>query len=464
MFSWSDGTPRKAVSPNFHFRDFAISHDGRTIACFDPTSHEVVIWDLIEGQEVSRLTDPALPLTSAAFSPSGDYFAAAGYDGNVYLYDATSPTFTLVKAIRVHEGSISGLAFSPSTNLLAFGTQDNSIRIWDLEGGFLKFILRGHSQAVIDMVFVGNDHTLMSTGDFTLRLWNLLETEPLQAWQRKMQVREMVFLGERRLGYYEVMQPEFRLLDMHSFVEESILFDTQIWAAAYHERVGLAIGSLHGQLQILDVESQARTAIETNFDAHVCALGISPLGDRFVAGSSDGIRGWEKIEGTWDNRFSSGKPALSLALFGDLIAWGDLRGEIGVCRWSDGRTLWSGPFHRADIHSLEFSPDGTCLLSSSLDGNIHLRDAVTGELLAEQIGTAEQWHAIFSPGGDSIITTGRDRYVTVRDRHTLQPRFRFPVLNATGKCLAFSPSGRRLAASTFAGQIQAWEVGSNRSP
>jgi WD40 repeat protein len=70
------------------------------------------------------------PVQCLAFSPDGSLLAAAGFDGNVQLWDVLSGLpcgrpFT-------HKLFASSVAFSPSGNRLATASFDRTARIWDL--------------------------------------------------------------------------------------------------------------------------------------------------------------------------------------------------------------------------------------------------------------------------------------------------------------------------------------------
>ena len=73
-----------------------------------------------------------------------------------------------------HDNAAYSVAFSSDAGLLATGSLDKSIRVWELPSGAMKFQMKGHGEAICSVSFQTANQLLLSAGlDRTLRTWNL---------------------------------------------------------------------------------------------------------------------------------------------------------------------------------------------------------------------------------------------------------------------------------------------------
>ena len=71
-----------------------------------------------------------------------------------------------------HSGSLESVAWSPDGQTLASGSEDNSIKLWDVASGKEKATLAGHSSYVRSVAWSPDGQTLASgSGDNSIKLW-----------------------------------------------------------------------------------------------------------------------------------------------------------------------------------------------------------------------------------------------------------------------------------------------------
>ena len=80
------------------------------------------------------------------------------------------PTRTLAG----HTGSVDSVTFSPDGSVLASGSYDKSIKLWDVATGEEIRTLTGHMYAIYSVTFSPDGRTLASASyDKTIKLWNV---------------------------------------------------------------------------------------------------------------------------------------------------------------------------------------------------------------------------------------------------------------------------------------------------
>ena len=98
-----------------------------------PTSEEkIIVWDADTGQQLQSVVQPSA-MDVLAVAPDGLSFAEAGADRLVRVRDAA--TLAVKQQFRVHDDRITTLAWHPKKPILATGSADLSVKIWNIETG-----------------------------------------------------------------------------------------------------------------------------------------------------------------------------------------------------------------------------------------------------------------------------------------------------------------------------------------
>ena len=117
------------------------------------------------------------------FNPTGTLLAT-GSNKVIHLYDVKSgeKIATLVdeessKATSPEdERFIRSISFSPDGKLMAAGSEDQIIRVWDMDTMKIVSRLSGHEQDIYSIEFFNDGKMLASgSGDRTVRLWDIKE-------------------------------------------------------------------------------------------------------------------------------------------------------------------------------------------------------------------------------------------------------------------------------------------------
>ena len=115
--------------------DVQVSPDGRRLTVVlvdqDGESWTLEVWDARSQRRVTRLALHDTP-TAVRFSPDGR-LVAVGYPHGLSHVWSTANWKPVTRLLVGDVGDIYALAISPDSRLLATGSQDRTVRLWDIE-------------------------------------------------------------------------------------------------------------------------------------------------------------------------------------------------------------------------------------------------------------------------------------------------------------------------------------------
>jgi len=275
-----------------------------------------------------------------AWSPNGEMIAvSSGKD--VILYSAE----TLTESFHWEPGATTGsLSFSPDSRLLAAGSRDGQVRIWEVSSGKLIHAIDAHKKGVNRVAFHPDGAMLASGGnDAMARLWDVDSGEML-----------VEMIG----GTYAI--PSL------AFTQDG-------------NNLAIANGNI---IRLRDIAS-SRFVQTIRAQEGVYSLAVSPDEATILSGGVTGaLELWEIASGNArptlkDPRRSPGSPPLliwSVAFSpdGSLLVEASSDALIRIWEARTGEFLVTLPGHEKSVTSVSFSPDGRMLASGGLDGTLRL--------------------------------------------------------------------------------------------
>ncbi|XP_057536205.1 periodic tryptophan protein 2 [Amaranthus tricolor] len=112
-------------------------------------------------------------ITTASFNDLGNWltFGCAKL-GQLLVWEWKSESYILKQ--QGHYFDVNCLAYSPDSQLLATGADDNKIKVWNVSSGFCFVTFPEHTNAVTALHFMANNQSLLSASlDGTVRAWDL---------------------------------------------------------------------------------------------------------------------------------------------------------------------------------------------------------------------------------------------------------------------------------------------------
>ena len=153
----------------------ALSRDGKLLASAD-LSGKGRICDWATRKEIARWT--MLPgLCHLAFAPDGQVVASGSGDGTVQLWNVADGR--LLTPLRGHTLPISAIGFSADGRLLATGAWDNTTKLWDVSSRQLIATLKGARLGVFGIAFSTEGSRLVTGEGGVIRIWDVATQQEL---------------------------------------------------------------------------------------------------------------------------------------------------------------------------------------------------------------------------------------------------------------------------------------------
>lgn len=284
----------------------AFSRDGNTIAS-GHLDARIRLWDTDTGDFRREFIGHRSNVVSVAFSPTEPILASGSYDRTIRLWPYNRSTITIsfggiggaLDVIRTgHSRVVSSIAMSPDGKMIASGSNDTTVRLWNVKTGEHLHTFAEGNRGVRSVAFSPDGETLASSSD-AVRLWNV-NTGRLLHTLRKGDY----FFG----GYSIAFSPNGKIIAStfeHGTMEGNLPWDgIHFWDVQTGELVRtirmwslkslafspngkiIAGGSIGGNIYLWDV--QTATQLREFKGGEVTDLAFSPDGKTLASGGYDG--------------------------------------------------------------------------------------------------------------------------------------------------------------------------------
>ncbi|XP_044740544.1 bromodomain and WD repeat-containing protein 3 isoform X3 [Chrysoperla carnea] len=378
-----------------------------------PTSRNYLISpNLFSKQQLLRRTLGHLSAVYCLlFDRTGLYIITGADDLLVKLWSTVDGR--LLNTFRGASAEITDIDINFENSLLAAGSLDRLLRVWDLQTGAPVAVLSGHTGMITSVNFCPSPR-------WDLRYLITTSTDGSVAfWTYSYSKGNKASFMSKPLQYHERMRPGQAQMICASFSPGGMFLAAG--SADHHVRVYLMHGD-EGPHRILELEAHSDTVDSIQWAHH---------GLRFVSGSKDGTahvwhfetQQWKSHQLLMNTRLPGTPPSEeeNKKLKVTMVSWDC--SDTWVITAVNDHTLkvWNADTgkltkvltgHHDEVYVLESHPlDTNILLSAGHDGQIFIWDIEKGGPLAKFINTIEgQGHgAVFdakwSPDGNSIAAT-----------------------------------------------------------
>ncbi|KAG8731342.1 hypothetical protein FRC11_004447, partial [Ceratobasidium sp. 423] len=419
-------------------QSLSISPNGLTIVVGYPDG-SLALWDLQTG---TRITDSGSVvghkdlITCVAFSPNSDLIASGSYDMTIRVWDVAG-CLQASTVLTGHSGPVYAVTFSPDATIIASGSSDKTIRLWDsntmrpIHGPY-----GGHSSRVSSVAFSPDGTKLVSgSWDKTIRVW-------------------VVDIGSQRLA------------DNPLVITGN---SDSITCVALSPNGSMVVsGSTDRTIQAWDTRTGQKAESCTSPAKHsdsVTSISFSPNGDHIISTSLDGAiqlhNSMTLVPISHPFGHSSSVNAVAFSPNSAYIVSGSTDmttrvWEISACP----KPMTAAPIvgHSNSVSCVAVSSDGTHIISGSYDNSIRMWDAQTGAPIGDPfIGHSNCVNSVaISPDGTRIISGSDDSSMKLWDTTTRAAILSYQHSHAIW-CTEFSPNGALIAFGSDDSKAYLWD-------
>ncbi len=369
-------------------------------------------------------------VTSSGFSPDGKYVVTGSEDRTVKIWDVN--TGQLLNTLIGHKGPITFVDYNADGNVVASASQDCTIKMWDPFTGRLLFDLIGHKSSVNSLAFSPDGkHLITGSLDNSIKIWELATGKILKTKQ----------CHNGGINYVS-FSPDGK----------------QIFTTGRDNKGKIWNASNLKLMQVL--KGHRRWLLEGNY---------SPDGRKLITTSWDGTtKIWDAETGqlikniTGVSDLTSGSATYSPD--GRLIAIADMYGNIEILNSLTYETIYNFQGHSNSISKITFSLDSKLFLTSSWDNTIKIWDTESGIFQKCLEGhSIDISNALFSPDSEKILITSADNSVKIWDLFSGQLVQVLKGHNDLVNYANFSPDGKKIVTASSDKTVKVWDLKSGQS-
>lgn len=437
----------------------AFSADGKTIAS-SGADKTVRFWNVADGKAIASVQG-ASPVTNTALLANNTAAYSSGMDGSVTFWKMpVTPT----RPVPDHGDAVTAVALSADGNQIYSASADKTVRISTFANGALVKALAGATAPVISVSPAPNNLLIAGgTADNRLMIWNAADAAVLgQSIAHNGPVNGVAFHPQSTQLLSAGGDGLIKLWAIPPIAGKTVPHPDAVTSAQVSaDGKRLITGSADKNLRTW---SLANFQLERQYAGHtspVTAVALSANGATLASGGADEtIRFWNQTNGQQADIIGGHAATVTSLSFNPAGTQLLSSSEDGTIKlWALPRVAPKAMVHPDQVTSAALSPDGGKLLTGCTDKQARLWNVATGALERPFPGnTLAVISVAFSANGAQVAAGGADKSLTIYTAADAKEVKKLANLPAAVQSIAFRPDGAVVAAGLADNSIRLFDI------
>ncbi len=407
---------------------------------------------------------------SVSVTPDGRFAVSGSDDCSLRVWDLANGA--CLRTLAGHSGRVGSVSVTPDGRRALSGSTDKTLRVWDLDSGQCLRTLGGYSGKVSGVSVTPDGRRAVSgSDDKTLRVWDLESGRCVRTLAgHSDKVSSVSVTPDGRCAVSGSWHNALRVWDLES--------GQCVQTLEGHSRAVLRVsvtpdgrralsGSFDNALRVWDLESGACLHTLTGHVPGVVSVSVTPDGRHAVSASSDRtLRVWDIEKGACIRSLSvpsGGVKSVSVTPDGRRAVSGSMDNIIRVWNLESGACLRTHAVHSNGVKTVSVTPDSRRAVSGDDDNTLRVWDLESGQCLRTLAGHSDLVLSVsVTPDGQRVVSGSWDNTLRVWDLesgaclHTLQGHSEW--VNS----VSVTPDGRRAVSGSQDNTVRIWDLDSGQ--
>ena len=374
------------------------------------------LFSIMEGHNAS--------VNAIAVTPDGRRAISASQDQTLRVWDLE--TREELRILKGHTDSVNAIAVTPDGRRAISASQDQTLKVWDLETGEELQTLVGHFHWVNAVAVTPNGrHAISASADKTLKVWDLETGENMRNLVGHNDWINAVAVTPDGRRVISVSTDKTLVWDLETGEQMRTMEGHKRWVSAMTvtpDGRRVISASADNTLKVWDLETGGDMCTLEGHKRWVSAVAVTPDGRLAISGSADNtLKVWD-LETGENMRTMEGHKGwvIAVAVTSDGRRVTSVSDDNTLNEWDleTGEQMRTMERHNHWVNAVAVTPDGRRVVSASYDNTLKVGDLETGKIIAEFSGDGLIFSCAVSPDGKIIVAgeaSGRVHFLRLEE-------------------------------------------------